>query len=290
MKKMFVLYNPLSCGETGFEKAKALDNIMGEDKLIYRDLTKMISLKKFFEAIDEETDVILSGGDGTLSCFIDAVYNLDIKNNIYYYAAGTGNDFLIDLGGKLGCKPILINEYMKNLPVVTVKGKSYHFINGIGYGIDGYASEIGDIIKAKGKKVNYAKVVIQGIAYAFKPKNARVTVDGVTKEYNNVWFCPVMKGKSYGGGFLMAPKQDRRGDTVTSVCVHTAGRLKLLALLPSALKGEHIKYTKYVEVIEGREIKVEFNEPTALQIDGETILNVTEYEVKCPAEKIRAVI
>ncbi len=280
MEKVFVLYNPLSCGGRGYEKAKALDGIVCDKKLIYRDLTLMMSVERFFDAIDCKTDVIISGGDGTLSRFIDSVYSLNIKNNVYYFAAGTGNDFLIDIRGKLGGKPILINEYMKNLPVVKVKGKKYRFINGIGFGIDGYASEMGDIVKEKGGKVNYAKVVIKGIAYAFKPRNARITTDGVTEEYSNVWFAPVMKGRSYGGGFLMAPNQNRKTDTVTSVCVHSAGRLKLLVLLPSALKGEHIKYTKYVKVIEGHKIKVEFDKPTALQIDGETILDVTEYEVE----------
>lgn len=35
-----------------------------------------------------------------------------------------------------------------------------------------------------------------------------------------------------------------------------------------------------VEVITGKDITVRFDRPTALQIDGETIKNVTEYSVK----------
>ena len=34
-----------------------------------------------------------------------------------------------------------------------------------------------------------------------------------------------------------------------------------------------------VEVLTGRNIRVEFDRPTPLQIDGETIPNVTSYEV-----------
>ena len=39
-------------------------------------------------------------------------------------------------------------------------------------------------------------------------------------------------------------------------------------------------YSKMVEILTGKEIKVEFDQPTALQIDGETVLGVTEYTAK----------
>lgn len=49
---------------------------------------------------------------------------------------------------------------------------------------------------------------------------------------------------------------------------------------PSIFKGEHIKKTNMVAVMSGKEVTVKFTRPTALQIDGETILGVTEYTVK----------
>ena len=42
-------------------------------------------------------------------------------------------------------------------------------------------------------------------------------------------------------------------------------------------KGEHVRHTKHVDIFEGKEITVEFDRPTSLQIDGETILGVTSY-------------
>ena len=68
-----------------------------------------------------------------------------------------------------------------------------------------------------------------------------------------------------------------------------SGKLHTLIMFPSLFKGEHVKHTKHVDVMEGREIKVEFDRPTALQIDGETILGVTEYSVKaCICAKVNA--
>ena len=34
-----------------------------------------------------------------------------------------------------------------------------------------------------------------------------------------------------------------------------------------------------VHIVKGKEVEVTFNRPTALQIDGETVLNVTTYKV-----------
>ena len=50
-------------------------------------------------------------------------------------------------------------------------------------------------------------------------------------------------------------------------------------VFPTIFKGEHVGHTEMVEVHTGHEIKVEFDVPCALQIDGETILGVTEYSV-----------
>lgn len=286
MKKVYVLYNPYAKSNTGKDEAKKLDNLLPDRERIYVDITKTENYNSFFASLCETDDVVISGGDGTLSRFANDIYGLNIKRPIYYFASGTGNDFAADLGKRKGEKPFLINEYIAYLPVVTIKGKSYRFLNGIGFGIDGYACEEGDKKRNAGKKINYAKIVIKGLLYAFKPRTARITVDGKEYEYKNVWFAPTMKGRFYGGGFKMAPDQNRKSGKVTSVTVHTANRFLIFPLLPSAIMGRHVKIKKYVTVLEGENITVRFNMPTALQVDGETFLNVEEYSVKANAEAL----
>ena len=51
---------------------------------------------------------------------------------------------------------------------------------------------------------------------------------------------------------------------------------------PSIFKGEHVKKTDIVQVFTGNEVKVRFSRPCAAQIDGETVLNVTEYAAVLP--------
>jgi diacylglycerol kinase family enzyme len=63
---------------------------------------------------------------------------------------------------------------------------------------------------------------------------------------------------------------------------HGAGRIRTLAAFPSIFKGEHVKHKNMVTILKGRDIKVEFDSPRALQIDGETLLDVKEYTAKAP--------
>ncbi len=285
--KAYVLYNPKSGSNTGRHEADNLCNIIKNKELVFLDITKIQDYSEFFSSVNETDEIIIAGGDGTLSRFAHDTYHINIKNPVLYYATGTGNDFLKDMNLEKGAPPIIVNEYIKNLPIVTVNGKSCHFLNGIGFGIDGYACEMGDKLRNAGKKINYISIVIKGILYAFKPRNARVTVDGKEYSFKRVWFAPTMKGRFYGGGIMMAPKQTRNSGKVSAVIIHKAFNLVLMPLLPGAFKGEHIKHTKYVTIMEGNEITVKFDRPTPLQIDGETVLGVSEYSVGAQGENIQ---
>ncbi|MGN0817435.1 MAG: diacylglycerol/lipid kinase family protein [Candidatus Coproplasma sp.] len=280
--KYSVLYNPLAGAVNDVAFHEELKKALPDDKLDYYDLTKIEDLGEFFANLAPEDGVIVAGGDGTLNRFVNNTDGLEITNRVYYYAAGSGNDFWHDLGKAKGDKPVLLTNYIKDLPTVTVNGKISKFINGVGYGIDGYCCEVGDKLKADGKEVNYTGIAIKGLLFHFKPCNATVIVDGVTKTYKKVWIAPAMLGRFYGGGMMPTPEQDRlSAEKKLSICLfHGSGKIKTLMIFPSLFKGEHVKKQKNVQVLSGKEITVKFDKPCALQIDGETVLNVLEYTAK----------
>ncbi len=281
--KSVVLYNPNAANGTGRVKANGVKAHLKDAEVIFEDMTAIGSYGKFFAGLDPEDRVVLCGGDGTLNRFVNDTANLSFRNSIWFYAAGTGNDFLRDLGKEPGGEPICVDEYIKDLPIVTVNGKDYRFLNGVGYGIDGYCCEVADQIKKKdpGADINYTGIAIKGLLFHYKAKSAVVTVDGVEHKYKKVWICPTMNGRFYGGGMNAAPEQDRlnKEGTLTVMLFQGAGRIRTLAAFPSIFKGEHVK-KKMVETYVGKEITVKFSAPTALQIDGETILGVTEYTAR----------
>lgn len=281
MKKYYVLFNPYSGNGKGEEYARKLSSILN-DELIYFSMPKITDFKKFLSMTKGE-DIIICGGDGTLNYFINHTDGIKYKNNILYYSTGSGNDFYNDVFKGKGEGPHLINEYLKDLPTVIVKGKEYKFINGIGYGIDGYCCEMGDLHRKKSTKpVNYTKIALKGLLYDYKPTNAIVTVDSVKHAYKKVWLAPTMNGRCYGGGMMIAPYQNRLNSdrSLTVVVLHGMIKLKVLTAFATVFKGEHVRFKKIVDLYTAHEVKVEFDRPVALQIDGETILGVTEYTVK----------
>ena len=242
-----------------------------------------INYKTFIPTLTKEDTVILCGGDGTLNHFINDADGIDIECDILYYPSGSGNDFANDIGCPAHDHPIPVKQYFENLPLAEVKGKQYRFINNVGFGIDGYCCEVGDMLKEKSDKpVNYTAIAIKGLLFYYHPTNATVIVDGKKYEYKKVWLAPTMKGRYYGGGMIATPAQDRNDpDGKVSVMIfHGSSKLQTLMIFPSIFKGEHIKKEKYVTIHTGHEISVSFDRPASVQIDGETILGVTEYRVK----------
>lgn len=282
MKDYIVLYNPFADNGNGEQSAKTIQNLNNEDSYEFVNVVTIKSYKEFFETYANKP-IIIAGGDGTLNRFINDTKEVDYTNDIYYYASGSGNDFLRDLGKEKGAEPVLINDYLKNLPEVTVKEVKYKFLNNVGFGIDGYCCEVADKIRATGEKnINYTAIAIKGLLFHFKPVNAKITVDGTVHEFKNVWLAPTMNGKYCGGGMMITPNQERldKEGKISVMVMHKRSKIKTLLVFSKIFKGEHVKHTEMVSIFEGKNIKVEFDKPTALQIDGETVLGVTEYEAR----------
>lgn len=285
MSKTYILYNPLannSCCQSDIERLA-----QNYEEPVLTDVRTFDSFAEFMSGLSAEEDVVLCGGDGTLNRFANDMRGKEIPNRIYFYSIGTGNDFVRDLGKERGCTPDFeVNKYLKDLPTVYVNGREMLFINGIGYGIDGYCCEEGDRQRAKNpaKAINYTAIAIKGLLFHYNPTNAVVTIDGVRRTYKKVWLAPTMNGRFFGGGVMPTPAQDRLNEERTlSFMMYTGSRLKALMLFPTMFKGKHIKHTKCVSILTGKEITVEFDRPTPLQVDGETILDVSSYTVRSAA-------
>ena len=281
----YVLYNPLANNKRGRQNAVTIMQLDPEAEYVFKDITAFNDVATFLEEANPEDDIIISGGDGTLNVFINQIGDRVLKNDVYYYPAGSGNDFMHDVceNEDTDKKIIKINEYITDLPIVEINGKRTYFMNGIGFGIDGYCCEEGDKIQARSDKpVNYTAIALKGLIFKFKPRKAWVTVDGVTREYQNVWLAPAMNGKYFGGGMKVAPMQERLNEkrTVASMVMFHKSRIKILVAFPTIFKGEHVvKHKALMDTRHGNEITVEFDQPTALQIDGETVRNVLKYTV-----------
>ena len=276
----YVLFNPQAGNGSGAQQARALDARFPEETFSYTDMTTISDYAAWLGTLPADASLIIAGGDGTLNRFLNDTADIPLPDELWYAPTGTGNDLWTDLGRKPGDAPVNIRRYLDDLPTVTVKGRTYRFLNGIGYGIDGYCCLEGDRQReTSSKPVNYTAIAIKGLLFHYKPASATVTVDGVTHTYRHVWLAPVMNGRHYGGGMIPTPQQDRLAQPkqLSVMVYHSPRKLQALMVFPSIFKGEHVKKEKVVEVLTGREITVEFDAPKPLQIDGETIPEVRAY-------------
>ncbi len=283
-----VLYNPHSGGGKGLKIAKEIESLMGNNDYTYYDLTIIEDLDSFVKNLNNDTAIILTGGDGTLNSFINKLSCTDISKEIYFYASGSGNDFARDINYKKRTKPIIINDYIKNLPTAQINGKIYRFINCIGSGMDGYCcGEVERLRAISKRRANYFYAAIKALVYAYKPCTATVNVDGKEFVFKNTWLVPTMNGRFFGGGFMAAPKQDRlnQEQSLSVVAMHSKNIFKIILAFMLILKGKHTILKSMITVIEGYEISVKLDKSATLQIDGETINNITEYTVSSAKEK-----
>ena len=281
----YVLFNKLANNGEGEKWADALFTTLGVSEGDEYKKVGLVGLdmKEFVSKLGADDVVYFVGGDGSLNRLANDLNGVDVPCPFYLISGGTGNDFMRDITENYPSEGYTdIREYIKNLPTVRINGKEERkFINGIGYGLDGVCCEIADQMKAAGKKkVNYTALSIRLVLFKYNCPNATVTIDdGEEKRIDKVWLASAMNGRYYGGGMKEAPDQDRKGDKLTFVSWSGSGRIKTLAAFPSIFKGEHVQKKDIVTVIPAKKIKVKFDSPRAMQVDGETVLNVSEYEV-----------
>ena len=280
-----VLYNPKAGNGHGEDAVHKLDAVLSDSQLRYQDITNVDDYFDFFHAMAPGEQLLVAGGDGTLNHFVNDTEGIRGDMPVWYYPTGSGNDFWKDIGQQPDGMPVEITHYLSQLPVVRVNGQSRLFLNGIGFGIDGYCCEVGDRLRnSTSKPINYAGIAVKGLLFHYHPTAAAITVDGKTSVYRKVWLAPTMYGRYYGGGMMPTPKQNResRNHTVSCMIMHDSGKMRTLSVFPSIFKGEHINHANMVTILEGHQISVCFDQPAALQIDGETVRNVLEYSVSVP--------
>lgn len=282
MGATYILYNRLAhSGMCEKDANDILEYVNGNAEII--NVTGM-DIKAFCETLDSSDKVILCGGDGTLNNFANSLYGVDLDFDIYFWRSGTGNDFLNDIEPAADEKLVRINDYITSLPEISFKDKTLRYLNGVGLGLDGMVCECINRMKLSGKKsVNYALEAAKILLFKYKPCNAEITVDGVTKRYKRIWIAPVMNGRFYGGGIKIAPDQSRFGQTLSCIVVHSASKLTAAMSFPKIFEGDHVKL-KIVEVLQGESITVKYDIATDLQVDGDTYRGISSF---CATKKVK---
>ncbi len=273
-----LIYNPLSRnGKNEKFIQKVVDHLKkGGHAVVSYNILAIDDVEAFAAGCQEDDRIIIVGGDGTINHLANRIYDFDFKQDLFMYQAGTGNDFIRSLKTKE--KVVPIKKYIKKLPQVHFHDKSRHFLNGAGCGLDGYVGHLVNNSKYKKNKLNYFRHAFEGFA-KFKPISAEITVDGVTWKEERVWLASMMNGKYFGGGMKVAPHADRAKAEIQLVVLKDIPKWLLILIFPTIYLGWHLIFKSFVKVYKGKEIKLHFDKPTYLQIDGDVEYPVTDVSV-----------
>lgn len=263
-----ILYNPLSRNGKNIKYVKKLTAylIKQNRQVETYSLLEIDDVDQFVLAHQTSERVIIVGGDGTLNRFANRIYGLDIKQDIYMYQAGTGNDFIRSLKTKKKLVPI--KQYLANLPKVIVNNQEQLFLNGAGLGLDGYVGYLVNAGQGKKNKANYFKNAF--IAFKrFKPIEAEIEIDGLKIHEKKVWMTCIMNSPYFGGGMKIAPKAKRLDKDLQLVVVKNVPKWILVLIFPTIYLGWHVIFKRWVKFYQGNQISIHFKKGTYMQIDGD---------------------
>lgn len=273
-----VLYNPLSKRGSKNKGLKKIKKILDKKKEPYDmvDITSINNIADFLLLHRRASSYIILGGDGTLNILANNIQGYDIKQDIYLFKSGTGNDFIRSLPKQKGL--IKINDYLINLPKVIIGDEERLFLNGAGLGLDGLIANKVNYSKFRKNKFNYFRHTIEGFT-EYKAASAELTLNDEVIEIEKAWLVSVMNDKFLGGGMKIAPDADRTSEYLDVVIVKKAPKILLLFIFPIIYLGIHKHLKKYVEIIKTKQVKIKFKGQMFLQVDGEIYENITEVEM-----------
>ncbi len=217
--------------------------------------------------LTDEDALYLAGGDGTLNYFFNQLDPDSIKNDIYFYSMGSGNDFFRDLG--LRKTFVKMNDYLKNLPTINGGTFEKRFFLGAGLGMDGATAHYSETDEQR-KNKNFVLGAIKAF-FNYKPYNATVTIDGQSHHFEGIYLASVMKGSCVGGGMMIAPYQNRTDPDgkLTLVVVHSKNPVTALFSLLKVLFNKGKRTEKHFFECRGYEFSVEADRDNYLFFDGE---------------------
>ncbi len=216
--------------------------------------------------------VVATGGDGTINEVINGLYE---SNTAFApLALGNGNDFAHLLGYDANYKQsldIILQHNIHSVPVGIAKGDEHqrYFVNIGELGITSLVAK--DVYRKfkwiKGLAKYYVVGLMNIVTYSKVP--AKIMIDDTYSASINLVLLACGFGYRFGGGFNVLPNNSfTHGDF--GICVTSnLAKLKMFDFINKLKAGTHVKNTKYVSYLRGKEVTIELERPLPVEVEGE---------------------
>lgn len=262
-----------------------------------------IFARRICEEHPEMKRIVIAGGDGTANEAINGLTGYD-SFIMGYIPMGSSNDLARGLG--IPQEPISVIENtihprrfirVDHGIVISEDGsivRKFGVSSGMGYDADICKKALNSKLKKLLNRFGLGKLVYYLIGFALiftnKPAKAVITIDGTRKlRCNRLIFAANMNTRYEGGGMPMAPDANPFDGKITACIVHDISRLTHLRLMPTIIKGKHIRH-KNIEQITAKTIEIETDKPMTIHTDGEIAGKGDHVTFSCFPDKVRMII
>jgi diacylglycerol kinase (ATP) len=225
--------------------------------------------------LDNYTNFISFGGDGTIHCIANILVNTD--KNIGCIPMGSGNDIArnlnIPLEMEAACQ-VLKNCNIRKIDMGLINGK-YYYLAVSGAGFDSVVNDLANNTKFPIKGPAKYTYAVYKTLITYRSKKFHIKYDG-TQRTVDAMFLVVGNMASYGGGMKITPNADPE-DGIFDVCIiKRMSKLHFIKIFPSVFKGEHIT-DEFVESFRAKNVEIDSDYKFSVFADG-------EYMCKLPAK------
>ncbi|MFL7838838.1 MAG: diacylglycerol/lipid kinase family protein [Candidatus Promineifilaceae bacterium] len=228
------------------------------------------------QAVADGYDIVVAaGGDGTINEVVNGIM-LSNKQGIKLgiIPVGSGNDFAHSMGVSKDVSTAvgdILNGQTRLVDVGLVeddKDRRRYFVNNLGVGFDANVIiRSQDITWLRGFP-KYMAAVLTTLAQDYLPYHLQVRFDEDEVVSQETLFLYMGVGTRGGGGFLLTPDALHDDDLIDSCTVPMLGRMRLISLISSAIKGTHVN-TPYPQMRQNKQIIIHSEEAMPIQIEGE---------------------
>ena len=310
----YFLINPTSRSGLGKQYWERIRPVLEEKKVEYQAVFSKNQghIEKIMTRLcqrrgKEILHVVILGGDGTVNEAIQGIDDFS-KVKVSYIPTGSSNDLAKDMGISRVPEEALLSilnethEIYMDMGVLKyekafcdgreVKMKDRRFMVGCGMGFDAAvcAKANASGIKALLNKMKMGKLTYLGTAlYSLihmKLVDAEIYLDENKRiDIKKMFFAVGMVHRYQGGGMLFCPDA-KTDDGLLDFCMASkASKLRVLSILPTIYKGNHVKYPE-VTMLRAGEAVISSKVPLWVHTDGEVRAMASRIRLSDSGEKV----
>lgn len=271
-RNIAIICNPKSGKGKSLQLLPMFENFITQHNFNYQSFTGNLP-----NNLNNFTDLVIMGGDGTINYTLHHFKHINIP--VAMISCGTGNDIATLLLGNTSTQQQFETALFGAIQKVDAGMCNQKlFINGVGIGFDGW------VVKRllaknllRGKAAYYSTVI--SLLLFYNETKVSINIDGEQSE-TNLFMLSAANGKTYGGGFKVAPLAEINDGLLEIIVVDKLPVLKRLRYLPVIENGKHLnKPLSFLTYKTGKKITVQSTQKLKAHLDGE-YMEANHFEIE----------